>query len=149
MQINRRKVRNGVSCFLNYLKFRYLGVEMGYHFRGLGKIVLKLDPKYKRVVIGDNFIIIGGGFRNSISRNMMSCIHVQAGAELCIGNDVRYALAILTNNLLIGRQEDNLTIEFVEELTQDLSSMFLIDSRERRIYNVRHIDFVELRKRLI
>ena len=53
MQINRRKVRNGVSCFLNYLKFRYLGVEMGYHFRGLGKIVLKLDPKYKRVVIGD------------------------------------------------------------------------------------------------
>ena len=89
MQINRRKVRNGVSCFLNYLKFRYLGVEMGYHFRGLGKIVLKLDPKYKRVVIGDNFIIIGGGFRNSISRNMMSCIHVQAGAELCIGNDVR------------------------------------------------------------
>ena len=74
MQINRRKVRNGVSCFLNYLKFRYLGVEMGYHFRGLGKIVLKLDPKYKRVVIGDNFIIIGGGFRNSISRNMMSYI---------------------------------------------------------------------------
>ena len=48
-----------------------------------------MDPKYKRVVIGDNFIIIGGGFRNSISRNMMSCIHVQAGAELCIGNDVR------------------------------------------------------------
>lgn len=27
--------------------------------------------------------------------------------------------------------------------------MFLIDSRERRIYNVRHIDFVELRKRLL
>ena len=149
MQINRRKVRNGVSCFLNYLKFRYLGVEMGYHFRGLGKIVLKLDPKYKRVVIGDNFIIIGGGFRNSISRNMMSCIHVQAGAELCIGNDVRYALAILTNNLLIGRQDDNLTIEFFEELTQDLSSMFLIDSRKRCVYDVRHIDFVELRKCLI
>lgn len=32
--------------------------------------------------------------------------------DKCIGNDVRYALAILTNNLLIGRQDDNLSIEF-------------------------------------
>ena len=41
------------------------------------------------------------------------------------------------------------SFEFFEELTQDLSSMFLIDSRKRCVYDVRHIDFVELRKCLI
>lgn len=89
MVVNKKKVKNGISCFLNYLKFKYWGIQVGCHFRGIGKIILKLDAERRRIVIGDNCIIVGGGFRNSISRNMMSCIQVQAGAELLVGNDVR------------------------------------------------------------
>ena len=89
MKVSIKKIINGFSCYLNLLSFRYHGFKVGSHFRGIGKIKLKIDLSHGTLSIGNNFILVGGGFRNSISRNMMSCIHVQDGAELCIGNDVR------------------------------------------------------------
>lgn len=89
MKVSIRKIINGVSCYLNLLSFRYYGFKVGSHFRGIGKIKLKIDLSHGTLSIGHNFILVGGGFRNSISRNMMSCIQVQQSANLVIGNDVR------------------------------------------------------------
>lgn len=89
MKISMKKMINGFSCCLNLLSFKYNGFKVGSHFRGIGKIKLKIDLSHGTLSIGNNFILVGGGFRNSISRNMMSCIQVQQSANLVIGNDVR------------------------------------------------------------
>ena len=69
--------------------------------------------------------------------------------DKCVGNNVRYALTVLPDDLLVSGQDDDLTIEFLEELAQYLSSMLLIDTRKRCIDDVRHIDFIELRECLV
>lgn len=89
MVISIRKIVNGFSCYLNFLLFKYSGFKVGTHFRGIGKIKLKIDTMHGSLSIGNNFIVVGGGFRNPIGRNMMSCIQVQQSANLIIGNDVR------------------------------------------------------------
>ena len=84
-----QKLINACTCYYNLLSFKLYGFEVGTHFRGLGRIKLKVDSEHGRMKIGNNFILVGGGFRNSISRNAMSCIQVQHHAKLIIGNDVR------------------------------------------------------------
>lgn len=99
-----RKIKNGFSCTFNYLKFKCRGFTIGSHFRGLGRIVLKIDRRQSTLQIGNNFILVGGGFRNAISRNAMSCIQVDQDASLIIGNDVRMSMLLfgLGKILLLG-----------------------------------------------
>lgn len=99
-----RKIKNGFSCFFNYLKFKYRGFTIGSHFRGLGHIVLKIDRGQSTLQIGRNFILVSGGFRNAISRNTMSCIQVDQDASLIIGNDVRMSDVVIwaRKNIIIG-----------------------------------------------
>lgn len=98
------KLKNGISCYYNLLKFKFQGFTVGSHFRGLGKIKLKIDKSVGRLSIGSNFILVGGGFRNAISRNMGSCIQVETNASLTIGNDVRISDVCIwaRKSILIG-----------------------------------------------
>ena len=84
-----RKYINALSCWRNLFLFKLFGFKIGYHFRGIGSIYLKISKNHDSLIIGNNFILVGGGFRNTLSRNAMSCIQVEKGASLKIGDDVR------------------------------------------------------------
>lgn len=104
------KIINAISSCVNLFVFKFYGFRIGSHFRGIGKIKLKISSNHGEIIIGNNFILVGGGFRNAISRNMMSCIQVQDSANLIIGNDVRmsdvciwaYKEIIIGNFVTIG-----------------------------------------------
>jgi len=84
-----RYLRNGVSCYYNRCKFSCVGIQLGKKSRLLGCIYIKVDRLKSKVIIGNNFILNGGGGRNAISRNICSAIRVEKNASLVIGDNVR------------------------------------------------------------
>jgi acetyltransferase-like isoleucine patch superfamily enzyme len=90
-----RKYINALSCWRNLLLFKFLGFQTGNHFRGLGKICLKISKNHGSLKIGHHFILQAGGFRNAISRNAMACIQVDENANLIIGNHVRMSDVVI------------------------------------------------------
>jgi len=104
MKKKLQKIVNAISCFYNYYNFKYKGFSVGVHFRGLGTIRLKINKKAVKLQVGDHFILQSGNFRNTLSRNSMSCIQVNENASLIIGNHVRMSDVSIRyrNSIIIG-----------------------------------------------
>ena len=84
MTIN--KIRNAFSTYYHTFLLHRCHQIVGKHPRFCGKIKFKIH-KTGHLSIGDNFIITGGRFINTLGCRRGSCIQVSKNARLCIGSN--------------------------------------------------------------
>ncbi len=68
-----RRLRKEYYRIWNTIKFRLVGIHLGYRFQGYGCIYISIHPKSK-VVIGDSCKITSDEAHNPLSRNIRACI---------------------------------------------------------------------------
>lgn len=82
------KAINAITTYATVLKLRMKGYKVGSHPRFCGFPHIVFYPN-SSLEIGNNVIVVSGGFRNALSRNSYSSIKLYDNAVLKMGNDVR------------------------------------------------------------
>ena len=82
------KIVNGITTYYNVARLKSNGVKIGKHPRFCGILHYKID-KNSQLSIGNNCIIVSGGYRNGFGRNLHSSITIYGNGHLDIGDNVR------------------------------------------------------------
>lgn len=90
-----------ITTLINICKFKINGISFGKCLRVSG--IIGLENK-GTCVIGNNFRCSSGSFINPMGRNVSSCIYIEKGAKLIIGNNSGMSSAVLwcSLNIRIG-----------------------------------------------
>lgn len=98
-----------ISELINYLILYQNKVQMGSNIKIRGLFSLKKAPG-TNVTIGNDFTLLSGNMYNAIGRNIKSCLRIDKGAELRIGNNCGFSCVTIWtkkgihigNNVKIG-----------------------------------------------
>lgn len=82
-----KKVVNALTTYFTYISLRMYGVKIGKQPRFCGLLQCNIAPS-STFEIGDNLIIVSGGYRNEIGRNSKSYITLYDNSKLKIGDYV-------------------------------------------------------------
>lgn len=85
-----QKIINALTTYYNCCKIRWGGGKIGYHPRFCGSVSIQLD-KDSKLSIGNNVIVAGGMFINPLGCQRGSCVRVNKGAILTIGDNCGFS----------------------------------------------------------
>lgn len=122
------KILTTISVLINYIILYYNRVQIGSNIRIRGFFSLKKAPG-TNVTIGSDFTLLSGNMYNAIGRNIKSCLRIDKGAELKIGDNCGFSCVTIWakkgihigNNVKIGA--DSILID---------SDMHSLDYLQRR-----------------